>query len=304
MTEIAFADEFIAVPAGLDGYSTIVDLRPDIDCVAEIDVALDRGTRELTATLTAIDPATGWLPEDLLIGLLYPNDDTGRGEGHISFLVRPVAGLPTGARIENKARIVFDWNDPIDTPVVVNTIDADAPGQPGRSAAGAKYPRRMSPSPGRATTAAGSGIARYDVYVSDNGGESTLWGTFDDDASATFTGETGHTYAFYSVAIDNVGLRESPPSTADTQTTILVPGACGRRPARVLQRQRLRRRPGGQRGRRRRDRPEPGRCQRPGAGQDGPAARPDGHVPERHQLRPRASTGSWSTSPAWPTATT
>ena len=41
------------------------------------------------------------------------------------------------------------------------------------------------------------GIASFDVFVSDNGGPAT---SFNDDTSATVTGQAGHTYAFYTVA--------------------------------------------------------------------------------------------------------
>ncbi len=88
---------------------------------------LDFDTRELHLTLQAIDPATGWFPEDPLVGLLYPNDESGRGQGHISYIVRPKAGLPSGTEITNRATIVFDYNDPIDTPLVLNTLDAETP---------------------------------------------------------------------------------------------------------------------------------------------------------------------------------
>ena len=77
--------------------------------------------------LTGVDPATGWLPEDFLLGLLYPNDDTGRGDGYLTYLAQPQVGLPSGTRIENKARIYFDWNDPVDTLLVFNTLDAGVP---------------------------------------------------------------------------------------------------------------------------------------------------------------------------------
>jgi hypothetical protein len=66
----------------------------------------------------------------------------------------------------------------------------------------------------------GSGIASYDIYFSDNGGNWTLWKRQVPETSAVFTGQLGHTYAFYSVATDNVGNVEAPPATADTQTTI------------------------------------------------------------------------------------
>ena len=66
----------------------------------------------------------------------------------------------------------------------------------------------------------GSGIATCDVFVSTDGGPFTpfLLGTA--ETSATFTGQFGHTYGFYSVASDHVGHREAAPSGADTTTTL------------------------------------------------------------------------------------
>jgi hypothetical protein len=65
----------------------------------------------------------------------------------------------------------------------------------------------------------GSGIASYDVYVSDNGAPFTAFQTATTQTSAPYTGQDGHTYAFYSVATDNVGNREST-TTAQTSTTV------------------------------------------------------------------------------------
>src|SRR5207302_9117545 len=66
----------------------------------------------------------------------------------------------------------------------------------------------------------GSGIAGYDVYVSDNGGAFTLWQRDTTDTSDTFTGVDGHTYGFYSVAIDQVGNVQPTPSGAQATTTV------------------------------------------------------------------------------------
>ena len=54
----------------------------------------------------------------------------------------------------------------------------------------------------------------YNVYVSDDGGPFTLWQSDTTATSATFTGQVGHTYAFYSVATDNVGLVQPTPTPA------------------------------------------------------------------------------------------
>src|SRR5207244_1614215 len=67
----------------------------------------------------------------------------------------------------------------------------------------------------------GSGIAHFDVYVSDEG-PFTLWQSATTQISATFTGQDGHTYSFYSVATDNVGNVQPTPSQAQATTTVQV----------------------------------------------------------------------------------
>jgi subtilase family serine protease len=69
-----------------------------------------------------IDPTTGQLPVDPMIGFLAPNDSTGRGEGHVSFSVRVKEGVEPGSIIPNTATIVFDVNPPIATNEVVNVV--------------------------------------------------------------------------------------------------------------------------------------------------------------------------------------
>jgi hypothetical protein len=76
----------------------------------------------MTAVLTTLDPDTGDCPEDPLAGFLPPNDETGRGEGRISFEIDPLPGLPDGTTITNQARIIFDTEAPIVTDVWANTI--------------------------------------------------------------------------------------------------------------------------------------------------------------------------------------
>jgi hypothetical protein len=66
----------------------------------------------------------------------------------------------------------------------------------------------------------GSGIATYDVFVSDDGAPYICWQDDTPDTSAIFGGQLGHTYAFYSICSDNVGHRELAPLVADTQTLV------------------------------------------------------------------------------------
>jgi hypothetical protein len=67
---------------------------------------------------------------------------------------------------------------------------------------------------------AGPGIVGYNVYVSDDGGPYTIWQSATPTTSATFTGQPGHTYSFYSVATDPLGFIQPTPTTAQAATTV------------------------------------------------------------------------------------
>jgi len=221
LSEIRFADQSISLPAGVQQYETNMLMKANgADIFVEVSAGLDYTKRQVSLTLRALDPNTGWFHEDPLVGLLYPNDDTGRGEGSISYLVRPKAGLPSDTVIENQASIVFDYNDPIDTPLVSNTLDAEDPVSAVKPLPPTTAETSFVVSWAGDDEAAGSGIAAYDVYASDNGGPYVLWQASTAETSAEFKGELGHTYAFYSVARDNVGHVERVPGVPDATTLV------------------------------------------------------------------------------------
>ena len=66
----------------------------------------------------------------------------------------------------------------------------------------------------------GSGLAFYDVWVSDNNGAFSLWQSQTTRTSATFTGQNGHQYGFFSIATDNIGNQQTPPSAPQATTTV------------------------------------------------------------------------------------
>lgn len=72
---------------------------------------------------------------------------------------------------------------------------------------------------------AGSGIQDYSIFVSDNGGAFTPWQTNNPATSATFSGQAGHTYGFYSLARDLAGNVEPAKSEAEATTTAAAGGA-------------------------------------------------------------------------------
>ena len=223
--DVQFSDHLVDVPAGLNYYQTRVDLRPTgNDLLVDVEAELDLTSGLVTWDFTAIDPATGEFTVDPLAGFLPPNGENHEGEGFVTYTVRPRADLPSGTEIANAATILFDWNEPIDTPMVVNTIDAGPPTSTVEPLP-AEHPGYDVPVSwsGADEGNAGSGIAFYDVYVSTDGQLPNLWLSRTTATAASFPGDLGRTYAFYSVATDRVGFVEQPPSSPDAHTTIVEP---------------------------------------------------------------------------------
>jgi hypothetical protein len=232
LTEIAFGDVFLAVPPGTRHFQTSKQLSANS---VQFDVQIEAGIRletgEVYATFRCIIPTTG-LPPGVETGFLPPENGTGRGQGHIGYVIRPKFGLPTGTEIRNVASITFDTQPAIRTDQVdpqnpalgidtnkqaLVTIDADGPvsmvTSPSGAAGSAKFQVCWSGSD------VGSGIAGYDVYVSTNGVAWTLWLANATTNCATFLGANHVTYHFYTVARDNTGQVEPVPTTADVVVT-------------------------------------------------------------------------------------
>ncbi|MGA1825186.1 MAG: hypothetical protein ACMUIP_11050 [bacterium] len=220
--DMEFSNHCIEVPAGLTYYTTMVDLRSEgNELLVEIVGHFNPSTGTATWTFSAIDPATGEFTENPLAGFLPPNGDNHEGEGLVKFRIAPRPDLTTGTIIDNVASIVFDWNPPMDTPRVYNTIDAGPPSS-NVVALSAIVPEQFHVSWSGQDDADGAGIASYDIYVSENGGPYKMWLNDTTATSATFAGTGGITYAFYSVAKDHVGNSEQVPSGADTSTIAAI----------------------------------------------------------------------------------
>ncbi|MBI2875410.1 MAG: cadherin-like domain-containing protein [Candidatus Tectomicrobia bacterium] len=236
LTEIGFGDWLIAVPDNTQHYETTMPMSYNgVDFEVQVEAGINASTGQVYATFYSIDPTTG-LPPSVNTGFLPPEDETGRGQGHFSYLINPKANLATGTEIRNIALISFDGHPQIATNQVdphdpfqgtdpnkeaLNTIDAGAPGS------------NVLPLPptiaqtdilvqwaGEDDTG-GSGIASYDLYVSTDGGAYALWMDDTAETSATYSGQPGHSYAFYSVARDPVGHLEAAPEIPDAQITVL-----------------------------------------------------------------------------------
>ncbi|HMZ20891.1 MAG TPA: CARDB domain-containing protein [Blastocatellia bacterium] len=222
LKEIGFGKYRIQIPPNRAFYQGRIQLGEDLgNLLADISAGINITTGQVTWTLTAIDPKTGEQPNSVLLGLLPPNDSSGRGQGYVTYTVQPKAGVPTGTVISNKATIIFDTEEPITTNTVTNTLDADAPSS------------RVTPLPSLSQPtftltwsgedpAGGSGLQSFDIWVSEGGGPYQPFLSGTTDTSTQFTGQPGKTYHFYSVARDNAGNVEAAPPIYDTGTTVLI----------------------------------------------------------------------------------
>jgi len=130
----------------------------------------------------------------------------------------PKAGLTTGTVVRNQASVVFDVNAPINTPIWSNTID-NAP--PVTHVLALPEIQSTTTFPVNWTgTDVGAGIGVFAVYVSDNGMPFTLWQDRTASTTATYVGETGHSYGFYSIGEDLAGNVERSKSVAEATTSI------------------------------------------------------------------------------------
>jgi hypothetical protein len=203
-------------PPGLSEWTTDIDLRPSQNLIVRVHAALDKTTGLLTWRFTSLDPATLQPTENAAAGFLPPNKNAPEGDGAVTFRINAKAGLPDGTELRNKARIVFDANAPIDTPEWLNTIDRTPPTSQvsalSATQTGSAFQVTWTGSD------AGGSIASYAIYVSANGGPYELW-LETTDTSATFYGNAGTSYAFFSVAEDGAANSEAIPAQPDATTS-------------------------------------------------------------------------------------
>ena len=123
-------------------------------------------------------------------------------------------------QIHAQGTIVFDGNNPIPTPNILNVIDAVAPTSTVTALASTQSTTGFNLSWSGSDETNGSGLASYTIYESDNGAAYVPLLLNTTTTSMPFTGQPGHTYSFYSVATDNAGNLEAIPASPQATTTI------------------------------------------------------------------------------------
>jgi subtilase family serine protease len=215
LKEIALGENQINITDDHSYYHTRLDLRSSgQDLFVDIEAGINYYTRMARWIFSAIDPKTGEQSEDPLNGFLPPNESDHKGEGYVRFQIKPQSDIESGTIINNMATIIFDRNEPVDTPIAYHTIDLSIPESHVELISPPNHleiPLRW----GGQDTRNGSGIATYEIYVADNEQAYELWLSQTKATSGFYIGKPGHKYSFYSIATDKVGNVESPPPQPD-----------------------------------------------------------------------------------------
>lgn len=220
-----WGDSLVTVDANRTDYSLLKDLRPAHPNQLRVDVRLDTLTGVASWKFYTVDTATLQLTADPAQGFLPPNVNGVEGTGFVSYTIKPKSGVTSGIALDNKARIVFDDNAAILTPVWEHIVDTTSP-----QSQVAALPPVVTTNDfvvNWSGTDAHAGVGEYAVYVSINDSLYTRWKRYSGAVSDTFHAEHGKTYKFFSVALDKAGNFENAPVnpllTPDAVTTIALP---------------------------------------------------------------------------------
>ena len=174
------------------------------EILVRVSGAFDEKTGEVNWSMVSLKK-NGDEIEDPDLGYLLPNNDNGDGEGFVSFYIEHKANPANGSTISNKAVIVFDANDPIETNTFVNTFDTDYPTSKAVKVEQSGSNLVLTFEGSDAT----SGIAGCNIYVFKNGGEAELAGALVAGNSFSIPYDESVNYAFCTLAVDNVGWKEA-----------------------------------------------------------------------------------------------
>ncbi|QDU76821.1 hypothetical protein Pan97_38780 [Bremerella volcania] len=218
--DFGIGTQVFEVPDNRAFYVDRLDLTAELGILVDVFAGIDVASGQAFWEFTSIDPATGDAPTDALAGFLPPNLMSPEGEGFVTYSIKASPDAVTGDIIDAEARIIFDTNEPIDTPPIFHTLDVDAPTSSVEALPltldNSKFELSWSGQDGPG----GSGVAMFDIYVSEDGGAYQPFVVGTTLTAAPFIGKPGKQYEFFSVAHDYAGNIEATPGVADGVTTI------------------------------------------------------------------------------------
>jgi hypothetical protein len=120
-TQVRIGSKEVQLDGSKNGTVTF-SMMPEIYAIAQLDWSLDETTGTVSWHISSLDPLTVEPTEELNGGVLPVNVD-GNGIGELSFDIQIKPNLPDGTEIPNRATIVFDENEPIETATWTNTVE-------------------------------------------------------------------------------------------------------------------------------------------------------------------------------------
>ncbi len=206
----------------LQNLDTIYKEKPVNGTYVHAQATFDTTTGIVKFVLTSLDTATLQPVTDVLAGFLPPDTTKFDGNGLVSYKIMPVATIPGGTVINNKAHIIFDNNPSIATGTWFNTIDGTKPSSQVSTLPSISYDSSFTVH--WSGTDNESGIVAYDVYYKTSGESGyKKWINYTADTSAVFTGSYDSTYQFYSIGYDSVLNEEDAPLIFDAITLVKKP---------------------------------------------------------------------------------
>lgn len=198
---------------GTQNFIKTIDMRPDINAIAQVELSYSVDKGIATWTITSLDPLTLEETYDIMQGVL-PVNNGGNGVGFLNYDIGLKKRLNDGETLSNRASIVFDYEDPIMTAPWINTVDAVAP------ESHVTEVEQRNDSVARIYMAgvdSRSGVWKYDVYVQK--GSDATWQKMAecgvDSGYVDYRFYEGLNYGFCVMAIDSAGNVEQKELTRE-----------------------------------------------------------------------------------------
>lgn len=214
LTSFGFGSFEFEIPANTTHYEARLDVADSLGLMVDIKAGIDYNTNQLSWEFESIDPITGFFTLDPFAGFLPINDSTGVGEGFVSYTIQAKESAITFDSIHAQAEIIFDTNDPLETNIEVNTIDADNPDSEVLPVIAAVDSSHLFIE--WMGNDIGAGVESYTLYVSKEGGPFLEWLEDTTLLNAIYNGTLDSSYCFISLARDSVSNVENFPDSCIT----------------------------------------------------------------------------------------
>lgn len=107
---------------GINDFKKTIDMRPDVNAIAEVSVSIDEANGDIKCVIEALDPMSLEPTNHYMQGILPVNTNS-NGMGTFNYHIDLKAGLENNLNIDNSAEIIFNQNSSIKTPVWHNVTD-------------------------------------------------------------------------------------------------------------------------------------------------------------------------------------